>query len=547
MKLIYTIILIAFFSLTINAQSPYFHWAKKTGGIGNDKPTAIGIDYDPGDNEFFLDEVEGWGSFIQKLDSNGNFVWAKQIFGLEWNSSQVNIYDIVFSNNFIYISGLFDNTADFDPSEAEFVLDGTQFDIFVLKLDLDGNFIWAKQIGSGGGDFLRSFVIDSNENIYLSGYIGGSDFDYDPGINEYTLPTNNSERIFFLKLDQNGEFQWVERLPYENNSTLPSLSIDSNNDYIYVKTYDDEVDQTFNGTAYSTKTIINKFDTEGELLWNKDFFGTSDIFNVSNVIDNIGNVYTIGSYKGEMYFENGDVLASNGNFDIFISKLDSEGNSLWALGMGGDMSDRGWSIATDSNGNVYAVGSFEDTADFESGTGGQFLFSEGGKDIFILKLDSNGNILLLEKISGTNEANIDDEEAEHIIIDESDNIYISGYFQGNADFDLGANSTFLNSFGGNDIFILKMRQEELVGLEGEINIELLNVFPNPNNGNFSLNFEKVYNYIELNVFDIQGNIVYTSSFNNSSNVHLNLELPPGVYASKVITDKKMMFTKIIIK
>ena len=93
-------------------------------------------------------------------------------------------------------------------------------------------------------------------------------------------------------------------------------------------------------------------------------------------VDSTGNVYTTGSFQGTVDFDPGSVtfnLTSNGAHDIYISKLDSSGNLVWARAMGGNLRDGGSSIFVDSSGNVYTIGSSRSSVDFDPGPGTQRL------------------------------------------------------------------------------------------------------------------------------------------------------------------------------
>lgn len=120
------------------------------------------------------------------------------------------------------------------------------------------------------------------------------------------------------------------------------------------------------------------------------------------------------------------MLTSNGHEDIFIMKFDSEGNFKWAKSMGnGDsgFNDIGLSLTTDISDNVYVTGFFGGTVDFDPEEETQNLVSNGGTDIFMLKLDSNGNFVWAKSIGG-----IGHDIGHSMIADNSGHIYLTGYF-----------------------------------------------------------------------------------------------------------------------
>ncbi|MCH8890811.1 MAG: hypothetical protein IH827_07025, partial [Myxococcales bacterium] len=89
-------------------------------------------------------------------------------------------------------------------------------------------------------------------------------------------------------------------------------------------------------------------------------------------VDAAGNVYTTGFFLGTADFDPGPGtfnLTSAGSVDVFVQKLDTAGNPVWAVGMGGTGTDQGLGVAVDGAGNVYTSGFFQGTADFDPGPG----------------------------------------------------------------------------------------------------------------------------------------------------------------------------------
>ncbi len=172
-------------------------------------------------------------------------------------------------------------------------------------------------------------------------------------------------------------------------------------------------------------------------------------------VDASGNVYTTGLFSGTVDFDPGpgtvNLTAFGSNADIFVQKLDSTGNLVWAKRMGGTFSDYGYGIAVDASGNVYTTGLFSSTADFDPGAGIFNLTPSGSTDIFVQKLDFAGNFVWAKRMGGTAA-----DEGLEIAVDGPGNIYCTGIFSGTADFDPGAGVTNLTSVGNRDIYVQKL-------------------------------------------------------------------------------------------
>lgn len=206
-------------------SSGNFAWAKRIGGTplwdclanalaidtsGNVYSTGsfqLIADFDPGPGTYNLTAPSYGALFISKLDSSGNFVWAKSIEGTG-GTDRGNAICLDSANN-IYTTGLFLGTTDFDPNAGVVNLTSKgSLDIFVLKLDLSGNFIWVKQIGGNGYDQGFSIALDIYDNIYTTGIFQNT-ADFDSGPNVYNITATGGQDAFIHKMSPSISFDGV--------------------------------------------------------------------------------------------------------------------------------------------------------------------------------------------------------------------------------------------------------------------------------------------------------------------------------------------------
>jgi hypothetical protein len=174
----------------------------------------------------------------------------------------------------------------------------------------------------------------------------------------------------------------------------------------------------------------------------------------ATVTDTSGNIYTTGQFTGNVDFDPGagvSTAMSNGGLDVFVTKSDASGNLVWVKTFGGVNDDIGLSIAVDSSSNVYVSGSFRGVANLDPGPGSFPVSSMGGQDAFVSKLDSSGGFLWAGQTGGST-----DDRARSIAVDSAGNVYITGYFQGTADFDPGVGTTNLTVVGSQDGYVWKL-------------------------------------------------------------------------------------------
>ncbi len=433
-------------------------------------------DFDPGPGIYNLTSNNEFDIFISKLNKNGDFLWAKSIGGISStvaNPKADTGYGIVTDmDGNVYVCGAFENTVDFDPGLSIYNQSSSGgTDIFILKLDTDGNFIWAKTIGGIAGDFATSIAID-NGYLYTTGYFSGT-VDFDPGPGIYNLNTGGT---FILKMDDTGNFLWAKCL--EGPIEPKSITIDNNGNILttgyFTRTVDFDpglsvfnISSVLNGGFSSYDIFISKLDSNGNFLWAKSIGGTVEDNGNYITTDKFNNIYITGYFGNIADFDPGPGIfnldASSFRYEIFILKLNSNGEFIWARNMGGKESDVGRSIGVDIYGNVYSTGWYREEGDFDPGpgiynlNGGTISYLQA--NLFISKLDINGDFVWAISSKNSDMRGVDS-EGNSIHIDKYQNIYLTGDFSGTQYIEFGQETFNLDVHkgGGRDVFILKLSQ-----------------------------------------------------------------------------------------
>ena len=408
-------------AITIDASDNVYIAGTATGFFGP-------IDFDPGDGVYNLTTPLGEADiFIEKLDSNGNFVWVKQIrnptdttYGLD----SVQSIKADASGN-VYATGGFGGTADFDPGAGTYNLTsvgGTlSTNIFILKLSASGDFVWARALNNSGltndshTDKGYAIDVDTAGNVYTTGYYWGG-IDADPGAGMHNLvaytsdnPTiSGSNCQYFSKLDANGNFVWAYDIPGDHNLQFhPTLAVDALNNVIVGGFMQDNIpnliDYDFGPGTYhlpvQTGAYILKMDGDANFIWAKS---TAELTTGSNAqswctslaVDGAGNVYSSGTIYNGIYDMDpgaGSLLLTPDSVDIFVSKLDTNGNLVWANKLGGSGIETAYSIAVSPSGKVNVSGS--------AGTGGLARTATVAAGGFIASLTQPGLATSREELS----------------------------------------------------------------------------------------------------------------------------------------------------
>jgi hypothetical protein len=458
--------------LTALAADGDFVWAQQMGG--KDADVGFGLALDAAGNVYTVGQFQGTADFdpgpgvvnftssgsldifVSKLDSAGKLAWAKQMGGTDGDYGSDIAVDAAGN---VYTTGYFAGTADFDPGPGTFNLSSAgSIDLFVSKLDSAGNFVWAKQMGGKGSDASSGLAVDATGNVYTTGRFEGT-VDFDPGPGVFNLSSVGSPDIFVSKLDSAGNFVWAKQMGGKAGGGA-GIAVDGAGSVYATGWFQGTADfDPGPGTSNLSSTdsadvFVSKLDRDGSLVWAKQMGGTSYDAGAGLAVDAAGNVYTVGQFQGTADFDPGPGsvnLSSAGKEDIFVSKLDRAGNLAWAKQMGGTSSDYGYSLAVDAAGNVYTTGYFGGTADFDPGPETLNLSSAGGPDIFASKLDRAGNFVWVKQVGGTGS-----DAGYGLAVDAAGNVYTAGLFMSTADFDPGPGTFNLSSAGGPDIFVSKL-------------------------------------------------------------------------------------------
>jgi hypothetical protein len=208
--------------------------------------------------------------------------------------------------------------------------------------------------------------------------------------------------------------------------------------------------------------------------------------------------------------------------------------------MGGNLGVVGRCISIDLAGNIYTIGDFKDTVDFDPGPGITNIIATGPMDIFISKLDPAGNFVFAKSIDGIN-----GQDAFGIFVDDFDKIYATGSFGGTTDFDINAGVFNLSSDSNQACFIMKISQSS-AGIDENYTGANATVYPNPTTGKVNIAFSKIYTQVKLDLFNNWGSLVLTQTCLNENGL-IDLEnFDEGVYFLRIsYSDQSQSIFKIV--
>lgn len=434
------LLIFAFFCL--GAQTaPDWIWASAAGGTGNDQGRAIVTDglgnqyvtgYYSGSAAFASTTLTSSGNadiFVAKLGPQGTWLWAVSAGGASDDHGYAIALD---SESNLYITGDFWGSAAFG---ATTLTSNGSIDVFAAKLDSSGNWLWARNAGGANVEYGYGIALDPSGNLLLTGHYSGT-----TGFGTYTSVSAGLFDIFVAKLDQSGNWLWLRSAGGSGFDYSYGIGVDDGGN-AYISGYYD-VSAAFGSLPAisngGSDVYVAKLSPGGTWLWVASAGGTSSDYCYGLAVDGAGNAYPTGQFWNQASFGAAN-LVSNGNYEVFIAKVSSGGNWLWAESAGGSGGDYSNGAALDESGRVYLTGFFWSQAEFGPVT----LNSTGSFDTFVAALDDSGAWLWAKSAGGTGF-----ERGFGIDADAQANVFVTGSFMGFASFGF----TLLVSGGGEEVY-----------------------------------------------------------------------------------------------
>jgi hypothetical protein len=307
-------------SLIISSEGDIFI----AGGFSNS------TDFDSGENTFPITSAGDADAFVLKLDPLGDFVWVKTFGSAGLDKVPALCLD---QQNNVFVSGWFFGSVDFDPGPAisELTSESGSFNLFLLKLSGDGDFVWVSHFTKTDDVFVRDIASDQLGNIYVIGDLYGVvDFDPGAGVSELT-------------------------------------------------------------SAGASDVCVVKYSNSGTFLWARAVGGSNYEFPAGITTNSDGELFCCGSFRGNADFDPGqgvyELNSADGWDDIFILKLSDAGNLIWVAKTGGpgNNQERCWDVCTTNSDEVYFTGQFRDVGMFSPGSSQAGYSSNGLEDSFVVK------------------------------------------------------------------------------------------------------------------------------------------------------------------
>ncbi len=538
--------------MNANAQSPNWLWATKAGISNDDVSNAVSTD--AAGNIYITGQFNGpsitFGNivltnsgscdvYVVKYDPSGNVLWAISASG---NSCDIGNNISVDSYGNVIVVGSFSSSSLTFGNQTVTNHNSLLYDIFIVKLDPNGNAIWLKNGGGYADDFGNCVCCDGNGNSYVIGSFLSS------SINFGNLTTNNSSNntydIFIVKYDAMGTAMWCKGIGGNANDYGCGICINPDGTFCITGNFQSSI-IAFNSYILSNNSanydiFIAKINGMGNTLWAKNAGGVNYDKGTAVAADGFGNNYITGYFQSSPASFGLMNLYNSGGADIFIAKYDTLGNTTWAKSIGGINNELGNCIRVFGN-SLFFAGYFGSSNLI---LGNDTLTNSGGDFIYVSKYDLAGNEIWSKSVPGTM-SGLD--AAMNITVNVNQDLFLTGYF-GSHDISFD-NITLYNAglwCGTSDIFLAKLNNIEAIN-DYKTELTSISINPNPSSGIFTIKASRMLNS-RVKIYNALGEKIYQSEIRSPQTAIDLSNQPSGLYFYQITSaDKQIVTGKLIIQ
>jgi hypothetical protein len=469
--------------------------------------------------------------FIVKTDPAGHLIWQRAFD----NKGDVSLFSYAMDDQGnSYLGGYFKNSLSLDAQTV--TGDANQAWPFVAKVDSAGKAVWIKSYKVWGGYCnIGKIFVDGSQNVYVSCFF------YDSIRAESTTFKSPGENSLLVKYDASGTMAWGKI----TNTIIRSFSAD-NAGNIYIAGAAGFGKFMFGGVAHvrtdtSRGLILAKFNGAGNLAWFKVIPCGGQSVIVQTAVDPKGNIFAAGHFSDSLRLP-GKTIKTTGtapnDADIFVLSFDSSGKVLWSKTYGSTGVNYVQAAGMDHAGNLFVTGNFKGSLSF-----GPKTLTSAGQDLYIMKIDMNGNLL---GAGNTNSGKFFSQvNATQVFFNAKNRLHIAGYF--NAITVFGGTQLYFR--GGDDGFVW-IASDQLTGISpvAEPAASTINLFPNPAHGN-NITLQSAASIKQIQLYDLSGKMIintYNPVFYPDQEVQFDISaLKKGFYLVKIQTAEGIETAKFV--
>ena len=446
-RLSYAVLIIVFISVAspVHAKDPVYLWSQHFGDAAWQECLAVAVDgagnvaiggwfegtIDLGGGPFTTTDRSS--IYIAKFDNDNRHLWSKHIGDDDWPQQVTGIaFD---SRGNVIVTGKFWNRADFGGG---MMYSAGHHDIFVVKYDPNGDYLWGHRFGNRNYQTPQSITIDNTDNVIVSGY-----FWDDMVVGAATLNHVGGSDVFVIKITPNGQIAWGRAYSGSDVEWGKGVASDDSGNLVIGGWFKGtlQLGQAVLRSIGSRDAYIAKLDPNGKVLWYDRIGQEKTTHGYDVACDSHGNVIFVGTHSAPVNF-GGETLETHGT-SMFVAKYDPSGAHMWSRSDGDGDFQVANRVEVNERDEVFVMATLFGSIEL----GSRVYRSKGQGDILVAAYDADGEYFWCRQY-GDNR----NQPGGVIAIGRPDDIAIAGNFTGSVDFGDGAH----RSAGDKDIYVAKL-------------------------------------------------------------------------------------------
>ncbi|MCK9451658.1 MAG: T9SS type A sorting domain-containing protein [Bacteroidales bacterium] len=536
-----TILIVAFLSSAFAySQIPVIKWQQCIGSLGGVK--SDGIVETTNGYLFALTVQDGTGLpnyhggneiWLIETDTLGNKIW-ESCYGI---SESDGAYKLISKNDQYYILGATQST----DGDVQSNNNGGS-DYWVVKLDSEREIIWEKCFGSPGNEVPRDMIVTPDGGVVVMGRI------FNSGGDVSVLYGRND--VWMFKTDSLGNLEWEKTLGNQWLDNGVSIMLNSEGNIILIGAvahYGGMVE--CNTDDYYGDVWLVELDLQGNIVWQHCYGGSHYDLGFSVIEVDAGYIFAAGSSSND-----GDVSGHHGPAgnapdgwpDIWVVKIDLQGEIIWQKSIGGYDSEFPMYITQTEDGGIIVIGkTFSNDGDVSGNHSNPDLMN--ADDIWVVKMSPGGEIEWQQCYGGLGS---EDLENPHTILKKGDyNYVIASSTDYGLSFDVECTPT-----GGNyidkDAWIFEIGLDDTTALHESLpGSGNLDVYPNPAKDYiiFEMQANKSTVSTPMEIIDIYGRKVASLQMVSGKDVLDVKSLSSGVYFYRLSHEGRYQAGKFVVR
>jgi len=478
--------------------------------------------------------------FLVKIDPDTNVVFAKSFYA----NGSTSISGIVLdSHGNICLTGHYQDSVRFDAFACKAIIPYPwAMKSFVVKTNPTGTALWAKDFGGNTSD--GSMVIDTNDNLYISGWFGEALSIEGTNNMTFTVFPGVRSRQYMVKMDADGNAKWLKNYGGE-------LMIDKEQNLYFAGSYMDSIYlENFVLRTYIAKenhnVYVAKADTNGHVVWAKKFCEGEHALLNGAIIDTVTNtIYLTGTYKTDTLTFDNHVIHNNGTADIYIAKIDTGANVLNVLTIGNTEPEYAWGLTRISSQYMALLGTtFSDSIEWGSNIIYSGINPTSMGDFFLAVFDNN-----MAPVWGKGFPKSSGQALKSVISDANDNVYVVGDFCQKET--VTTKSAFITDqptfIDRPALYLVKFSLNTTALPKVNEDAKSLTIWPNPSSGSLNISLRTASAALDVEIFSIEGKKMLQKSSISSDEVIDVSKFQPGLYFLRVQTKDNQILTQKFIR